>query len=94
MIVTNEIRAEFDAWFDGGNYAWGDHSSTAISLAFAAWQASRESLIAEIEALRKDAERYRRMRAATLKQIDDTPDQFDIDFDCQLEAVMSLQAQS
>ena len=45
-------------------------------------------LKAECEALRKDAARYRRMRAMTLAQMDDTTDDFDSGFDSQLDAAM------
>ena len=51
-------------------------------------------LLAESEALRKDAERYRRMRAMTLAQMDDTPDEFDSGFDSQLDAAMGKGEQS
>ncbi|APC18158.1 hypothetical protein BLL42_21425 [Pseudomonas frederiksbergensis] len=54
--------------------------------------AENKKLKFESEALRKDAERYRRMRAMTLKQIDDTPDEFDAEFDSQLGAAMSKEA--
>lgn len=40
----------------------------------------------------KDAERYRRMRAVTLNQADDTPEEFDAEFDKQIEEVMSREA--
>jgi hypothetical protein len=39
---------------------------------------------AENESLRKDAERYRKFRALTLNGLDDTPDEFDAEFDSQI----------
>lgn len=45
-----------------------------------------EKLKADNESLRRDAERYRRMRALTLKQIDDTQDEFDLAFDSQISS--------
>jgi hypothetical protein len=53
-----------------------------------------DDVVAQAEALCKDAERYRRMRAATLNQINDTQDQFDIDFDFQLGEVIRNQSKS
>lgn len=47
-----------------------------------------DRLKAEVEALRKDADRFRRMRAMTLAQIEDTQDEFDAEFDRQLDAAM------
>ena len=48
----------------------------------------------QVEALRKDAERFRRMRAMTLAQVDDTQDEFDAEFDRQLGAAMGNGEQS
>jgi hypothetical protein len=39
---------------------------------------------AENESLRADAERYRKFRALTLNGLDDTPDEFDAEFDSQI----------
>ncbi|WWL45205.1 hypothetical protein V5O39_04770 [Pseudomonas parakoreensis] len=50
-------------------------------------------LKAENEALRKDAERFRRMRAAALKQDEVLADEFDAEFDIQLEAVLGKAVQ-
>lgn len=43
-----------------------------------------EQLTAENLRLLNDAERYRGMRDLTLKQLDETPDEFDAEFDRQL----------
>lgn len=48
----------------------------------------------ELAALRKDAERYRRMRAGTLRRFDETPDDFDAVFDLQLDAATGKGLQS
>lgn len=45
-----------------------------------------EKLEAESESLRKDAERYRKFRALTLNGLDDTPDDFDKEFDMQISS--------
>ena len=42
-------------------------------------------LIAENESLRKDAERYRSMRSITLMQLDESPSEFDAEFDNQVK---------
>lgn len=65
--------------------------------AAAGFDAAREEvarLKAENEALRKDADRFRRMRAMTLAQIEDTQDEFDAEFDRQLDAAMGKGGQS
>ena len=65
--------------------------------AAAGFDAAREEvarLKAENEALRKDAERYRRMRSAALKQADVLADEFDAEFDLQLDAAMGTGGQS
>ena len=54
----------------------------------------RDQLRAENEALRKDAERYRRMRSAALKQADVLADEFDAEFDLQLDAALGKEVQS
>ncbi len=54
----------------------------------------RDLLKIEVESLRNDAERYRRMRAGTLKRFDETPDDFDAEFDLQLDAAMGKGVQS
>lgn len=54
----------------------------------------RDQLKAENEALRKDAERYRRMRSAALKQADVLADEFDAEFDLQLDAALGKEVQS
>lgn len=56
--------------------------------------AERDQLKAENESLRKDADRFRRMRAMTLAQIDDTQDEFDAEFDRQLGAALRQGEQS
>ncbi|WP_085703906.1 hypothetical protein [Pseudomonas sp. B15(2017)] len=48
-----------------------------------------DRLKAANETLREDAERYRRMRAATLRQGGVLADQFDAEFDVQLGAAMA-----
>ncbi|WP_052673013.1 hypothetical protein [Pseudomonas sp. ES3-33] len=58
------------------------------------WRPQRDQLKAENEALRKDAERYRRMRTAALKQADVLADEFDAEFDLQLDAAIGKEAQS
>lgn len=47
---------------------------------------ARDQLKVENEALRKDAERYRQFRALTLNGLDDTPDEFDKEFDMQISS--------
>ena len=54
----------------------------------------RDQLKDEIEALRQDTERYRRMRSAALKQADVLADEFDAEFDLQLDAAMGKGGQS
>ena len=54
----------------------------------------RDQLKAENEALRQDAERYRRMRTAALKQDDVLADEFDAEFDLQLDAALGKEVQS
>jgi hypothetical protein len=54
----------------------------------------RDQLKAENEALLKDAERYRRMRSAALKQADVLADEFDAEFDLQLDAALGKEVQS
>ena len=54
----------------------------------------RDQLKAENEALRQDAERYRRMRSAALKQADVLADEFDAEFDLQLDAALGKEVQS
>lgn len=54
----------------------------------------RDQLKAENEALLKDAERYRRMRSAALKQADVLADKFDAEFDLQLDAALGKEVQS
>lgn len=53
-----------------------------------------DELMAENESLRKDAERFRRMRAITLEQINDTEDEFDAEFDRQVQAATGQGEQS
>lgn len=48
-----------------------------------------DRLKAEIEALREDAKRYRRMRATALKQDGVLADEFDAEFDIQLGAALA-----
>ena len=55
--------------------------------------AERDQLKAEVEALRQDAERYRRMRTASLKQSDVLADEFDAEFDLQFDAPQGKEAQ-
>ncbi|WP_313630201.1 hypothetical protein [Pseudomonas sp.] len=55
---------------------------------YEAYERVNAELKAECEALRKDADRFRRMRAMTLAQIEDTQDEFDAEFDRQLDAAM------
>lgn len=52
------------------------------------WKGQVERQAEELTTLRKDAERYRRMRAMTLAQTDDAPDEFDSAFDSQLDAAL------
>lgn len=55
---------------------------------YEAYERVNAELKAECESLRKDADRFRRMRAMTLAQIEDTQDEFDAEFDRQLDAAM------
>ena len=68
---------------------YGGTAQAAINLL-----AECDQLKAEIEALRKDAERYRRMRSAALKQADVLADEFDAEFDLQLDAALGKEVQS
>ena len=68
---------------------YGGTAQAAINLL-----AERDQLKAEVEALRQDAERYRRMRSAALKQADVLADEFDAEFDLQLDAALGKEAQS
>lgn len=61
---------------------------------YEAYERVNAELKAECEALRKDADRFRRMRAMTLAQIEDTQDEFDAEFDRQLDAAMGNGEQS
>ena len=65
-----------------------------LNTGYAAFEQVNAGLKAEVEALRKDAERYRRMRAGTLKRFDETPDDFDAVFDLQLDAAVGKGLQS
>lgn len=56
--------------------------------------AERDQLKAENEALRKHADRFRRMRAMTMAQIEGTQDEFEAEFDRQLDAAMGKGEQS
>ena len=67
---------------------------SGLKTGYEAYERGNAELKAESEALRKDAERYRRMRAMTLAQMDDTPDEFDSGFDSQLDAAMGKGEQS
>ena len=62
--------------------------------AIKALNAERDQLKDEIEALRQDAERYRRMRSAAPKQADVLADEFDAEFDLQLDAALGKEVQS
>lgn len=53
-----------------------------------------DMLKAENDSLCKDAERFRRMRAITLEQINDTEDEFDAEFDRQVQAATGQGEQS
>lgn len=61
---------------------------------YEAYERVNAELKAENEALRKDAERYRRMRSAALKQADVLADEFDAEFDLQLDAALGKEVQS
>ena len=54
---------------------------------------ANDDLLDKVLELSADAERYRRMRLATLKQLDETPDEFDAEFDRQLGAALGNGAQ-
>lgn len=58
------------------------------------WKGQVERQAEELTTLRKDAERYRRMRAMTLAQTGDAPDEFDSAFDSQLDAALGHGEQS
>jgi len=59
-----------------------------LKTGYEAYERVNAELKAECEALRKDADRFRRMRAMTLAQIEDTQDEFDAEFDRQLDAAL------
>lgn len=65
-----------------------------LKTGYEAYERVNAELKAENEALRKDADRFRRMRAMTLAQIEDTQDEFDTEFDLQLDAAMGKGEQS
>ncbi|EIK69467.1 hypothetical protein PseBG33_1352 [Pseudomonas synxantha BG33R] len=65
-----------------------------LKTGYEAYERVNAELKAECEALRKDADRFRRMRAMTLAQIEDTQDEFDAEFDRQLDAAMGNGEQS
>jgi|SRR6185312_7679417 len=67
-MTTDELRAKFDAWARDHNLPIHrdgivtDYAYFEIDLAWNAYQAAHASRDAEVEALRKDAERYRWLR--------------------------------
>jgi cell division protein FtsB len=65
-----------------------------LKTGYEAYERLNAELKAQCEALRKDADRFRRMRAMTLAQIEDTQDEFDAEFDRQLDAAMGNGEQS
>ena len=67
---------------------------SGLKTGYEAYERVNAGLKAECEALRKDADRFRRMRAMTLAQIEDTQDEFDAEFDRQLDAAMGNGEQS
>ena len=59
-MTTDELRAKFEAYrkfMESRGYCW---SETEWASRFDTYQAAHASRDAEVEALRKDAERYRR----------------------------------
>jgi len=54
--------------------------------------AEREQIRAEVEALRKDAERYRWLRAAAVRDHGIATEKFDAEFDASLEAIDAAMA--
>ena len=62
-MTTDELRAKFEAW--ASEYQWSrdrQMSCEEDDSSSSAWQAAHASRDAEVEALRKDAERYRWLR--------------------------------
>ena len=70
--MTDELRAKFEAWaksvkgspipLDVSEYHFVTYLDDVTSIAWHAWQAAHASRDAEVEALKRDAERYRWLR--------------------------------
>lgn len=65
-MTTDELRAKFEAWWLRNGDPFDLHKVTARET----WQAAHASRDAEVEALRKDAERYRAFRRAAIREDD------------------------
>lgn len=70
--MTDELRAKFEAWYveNAFDYPSNPIGSRECGLQWKAWQAAHASRDAEVEALRKDAERYRAFRRAAIREDD------------------------
>lgn len=56
-------------------------------------ESERDAALAELEACRKDAERYRRLRAAAVRDHGIAPEKFDAEFDASLKAIDAAMSQ-
>lgn len=67
-MTTDELRAKFEAWMRGREgYPFAGQFA---NLMWASYQSAHASRDAEVEALRKDAERYRAFRRAAIREDD------------------------
>ena len=60
-MTTDELRAKFEAWWKENYWYVDENLSSLKHYAWMGWLAAHASRDAEVEALRKDAERYRKL---------------------------------
>src|SRR5690554_60815 len=87
--VTPEDSVTFGPWLEALPNALPNAAFIAACDpdTIAALLAERDALWAEVEAMRKDAERYRRLRAAAVRGHGITAEEFDTEYDASLEEI-------
>lgn len=68
-MTTDKLRAKFEAWWNTW-HQFPELFSDNKEICFRGYQVAHASRDAEVEALRKDAERYRAFRRAAIREDD------------------------